>query len=87
MHCISHSNLGWGRDLKTEWDHAMWMPNMTLQKILIFSLAGSRDTLWSRKKQNHSFFVGAGRRYTMSLTLNDASEEEAQLLRYASVWK
>ena len=71
--------------MKSEWDHAKWMPNMTLQKILIFGLVGSRDTLWPRKKQTHSLSVGAGRRLNMYLTLNDASEEGAHLLRSASL--
>jgi hypothetical protein len=38
-----------------------------------------------KKKQKHSFSVGAGRRFNMYLTLNDASEEGTQLLRSASV--
>lgn len=38
-----------------------------------------------KKKHKHSFSVGAGRRFSMYLKLNDASEEGAQLLRSASV--
>ena len=56
MICIALVTLTRGaRDLNIEWDHAMWMPNMTLHKILIFSLVGSRDTMWPRKSKSIYF--------------------------------
>jgi hypothetical protein len=61
------------------------LPTTTPEKILIFSLVGSIDTLWPIKKQKHSISVGAVRRLNMDLMLNDASEEGAQLMRSASV--